>query len=104
MNLWNSVRQDFLQPEDGITPSLNSLSRKYGVDYRVIKKILANPAPPGYQLSKPRPLKKLAPHTDFIRQILDNDHAVRDKQRHLAQRTCERLCNDPAAPGGIVAN
>ena len=103
MELWNSVRQDYLQPEDGITPSLNFLSQKYGIDYRVIKKILANPAPPGYQLNKPRPLKKLAPHTDFIRQILDDDHAVRDKQRHIAQRIYERLCNERGYDGSARA-
>ena len=103
MELWNSVRQDYLHPEDGITPSLNSLSRKYGLDYRVIKKILANPAPPGYRISKPRPLKKLAPHTDFIRQILDSDHAVRDKQRHIAQRIYERLCNERGYDGSARA-
>jgi len=103
MELWNSVRQDYLHPEDGITPSLNSLSRKYGLDYRVIKKILANPTPSGYRLSKPRPLKKLASHTDFIRHILDSDHAVRDKQRHIAQRIYERLCNERGYDGSARA-
>jgi len=103
MDLWNSVRQDYLTPSDGITPSLNSLSRKYGVDYRVIKKILANPSPPGYRLSKPRRLKKLAQHVDFIRQILADDHAARDKQRHVAQRIYERLCAECGYTGSARA-
>jgi len=94
MDLWNFVRNDYFHPEDGKTPSFNSLGRKYGVDYRVINKILANPAPSGYQSSKPRALKKLVAHLEFIQQILAEDHATREKQRHIPQRIYERLVKE----------
>lgn len=94
MDHWNSVRNNYFHPEDGKTPSFISLGHKYDVAYRVIKKILANRAPPGYQSSKPRQLKKLATHLEFIQPILAEDPATREKQRHIPQRIYERLVKE----------
>lgn len=99
MTLWSDVRQAWFNPPDGIKPSLSELSRRFGPDYRVIKKMLNNPEPPGYCMKKPRSLKSLKPHHDFIQEILDADVNVRRKQRHTAARIYERLCKERGYEG-----
>lgn len=99
MDLWNAVRQAWFNPPDGIRPSLRALSRQFGPDYRVIKKILSLPEPPGYRMDAPRKFRKLEPHLDFIHQILKDDQQVRPKQRHSAQRIYERLCRERGFDG-----
>lgn len=56
-----------------------------------VTKAIANPIPPGYQLSRPRP----KPAVDPVRHITDawfeKDKRQRPKQRHMGQRIYERL-------------
>ena len=94
MSLWSDVRQSFYNPPDDIRPSLADLSRRFGPDYRIIKKMLANSEPPGYQMRQPRELRSLKPHYAFIQKILEDDAGIRRKQKHTAARIYERLCKE----------
>jgi transposase len=99
MDLWSAIRKAWFNPSENERPSYAELSRKFGPDPRTIKKILAKPEPPGYQITHPRKLRKLEPHLDFIKEILDANPKARKKQRHTAQRIYERLCEERGYTG-----
>ncbi len=87
MEWWAKIRLEVLREE---TPKREVLRRE-GIGWDTLKKILANPSPPGYQLSQPRPRPKVGPFIDQITQIIQSDKAYPQKQRHTAKRIYERL-------------
>jgi transposase len=80
-------------------PSLAELSRRFGPDYRVIKKMIQNPEPSGYQMQQPREPRSFKPHHEFIQQILKDDIGVSRKQKHTAAHIYERLCKERGYQG-----
>lgn len=87
MDWWTKIRLEVLREE---SPKREVLRRE-GIGWGTLKKILANPSPPGYQLSQPRPRPKVGPFLEEITQIIQSDKAYPQKQRHTAKRIYERL-------------
>ena len=65
--------------------------RDEGIGWETLKKILANPEPPGYRLKEPRIKPKIGAYLERIAQILEEDKALPKKQRHMAKRIYERI-------------
>jgi transposase len=82
--------------------SKRSIYRDHGIGWKTLKKILAHPVPPGYQLQEPRGKPKLGPVLPIIEQILDDDKDAPAKQRHTAKRIFERLRDEYGYVGGIT--
>ena len=55
--------------------------------------------PPGYRRRQPPKRPKLAPFTDIIDGILEEDRTVHRKQRHTAKRIFERLRDEHGCTG-----
>ena len=71
--------------------SRREASRQFGIDRKTVAKILLHSEPPGYRRRQPPKRPKLAPFTDIIDGILEEDRTVHRKQRHTAKRIFERL-------------
>ena len=71
MDWWTEIRLEVLREE---TPKREVLRRE-GIGWDTLKKILAHPSPPGYQLSQPRPRPKVGPFLEQITQIIKSDKA-----------------------------
>jgi transposase len=67
--------------------------------WRTLNKILTHSEPPGYQLTKPRERPKIGPFEDRIKQILEDDLKIHNKQRHTAKRIWERLRDENGYQG-----
>lgn len=80
--------------------SQRSAAKRFGLDRGTVAKMIASPAPPGYQRKIPVRRPKLADHEGFVDQILDDDETVPAKQRHTAQRIFERLRDERGFDGG----
>src|SRR5271157_3250893 len=87
MDEWTEIRRKVLV--EGA--SKRSIHRDYGIGHQALAKILANPEPPGYQMSEIRRKPVLGPHLATIEQILADDKEAPPKQRHTARRIFERL-------------
>ena len=79
----------FAPPLTGL--SRREASRQFGIDRKTVAKILLHSEPPGYRRRQPPKRPKLAPFTDIIDGILEEDRTVHRKQRHTAKRIFERL-------------
>lgn len=99
MQIWENVRSAYYNPSEGITPSYAELARRFNLDPRTVKKMTLLPAPPGYRMKQPRPLKGLATHLEFIEQMLVDDVGKHRKQRLTAARIYEILSADPEFSG-----
>lgn len=97
MECYELVRRAVLV--DGM--SRRSASREFGVDRRIVSKMLANPIPPGYRQVKPRPKPKMEGFVSPIEQILKEDETAPRKQRHTAKRVYERLRDEFGYTGGV---
>ena len=64
--------------------------------------MLSYAVPPGYRRAKPIRRPKLDPYTGVIDRILLSDEALPKKQRHRAQRICERLRDEHGYRGGYT--
>ena len=62
--------------------SRREASRQFGIDRKTVAKILLHSEPPGYRRRQPPKRPKLAPFTDIIDGILEEDRTVHRKQRH----------------------
>lgn len=82
--------------------SQREAARQFGVDRKVIKKMLEHPEPPGYRRSKPAPRAKLDGFTEIIDHILEGDKKVGKKQRHTSKLIFERLRDDYGFTGKIT--
>jgi transposase len=71
--------------------SQREVAREFGLARKTVRKMLAYPAPPGYQRQKPVLRPKLGPWQDAIDAILEEDKSRPRRQRHTAKRIFERL-------------
>lgn len=74
--------------------SQRQLARQLGHSRKTIKKALDLAVPPGYQLKNPRPKTVIEPYKAIIDQWLEQNKAVRRKQRMTAVRIYDRLCDE----------
>jgi len=65
--------------------------REFGLARKTVRKMLAYPAPLGYQRQKPVQRPKLGPWQAAIDAILEEDKSRPRKQRHTVKRIFERL-------------
>ena len=79
--------------------SRREASRQFGIDRKTVAKILLHSEPPGYRRRQPPKRSKLAPFTDIIDGILEEDRTVHRKQRHTAKRIFERLRDEHGFTG-----
>jgi transposase len=98
MEMWNEVRHRVLV--EGA--SKRSMRREYRIGSETLAKILANPEPPGYRLSAPRPRPKVGEFLAVIDEILVADRTAPAKQRHTSKRIFERLRDEHGYTGGIT--
>ena len=82
--------------------SERAAARQFGIDRKTVSKMLKHAVPPGYQRKEPPVSPKLGPFVGIIHQILQADREVLKKQRHTAQRMCERLRDEHGYPGGYT--
>ena len=81
--------------------SRREASRQFGIDRKTVAKILLHSEPPGYRRRQPPKRPKLAPFTDIIDGILEEDRTVHRKQRHTAKRIFERLRDEHGFTGKL---
>ena len=79
--------------------SRREASRQFGIDRKTVAKILLHSEPSGYRRRQPPKRPKLAPFTDIIDGILEEDRTVHRKQRHTAKRIFERLRDEHGFTG-----
>jgi len=96
VELYGRVRLAVLR--DGL--SQREAARRFGIDRGTVAKMLKHSVPPGYTRVMPVRRPKLAEHTGFIDQILDEDETAPRKQRHTARRIFERLRDERGYDGG----
>ncbi len=82
--------------------SRREAARRFDLDPRTVKKMLAFSVPPGYRRSKPPVRPKLDPFTGIIDRILEEDKRRPAKQQHTSKRIFERLRDEHGYPGGIT--
>jgi transposase len=87
MDGWTEIRRKVLV--EGA--SKRSIYRDYGIGHQALARILANPEPPGYQLSEVRRKPVIGPFLGVIDEILVADKEAPPKQRHTARRIHQRL-------------
>jgi transposase len=81
--------------------SRRAAAREYGVNRRTVDKIVANAAPPGYNISAGRRKPVLGEYLAKIEEILLNDEKLApDKQLHTGARIFERLRDEYGYKGG----
>ncbi len=98
MHKWIEIRRVVLNGEI----SKREACRKFAIGWRTLAKILEYDEPPGYQLKKPRPKRKLEPFLPILHEILEQDRKAPRKQRHTAQRILDRLVEKHEYDGGIT--
>ncbi len=97
MELYELVRRSVLV--DGM--SKRAAAREYGIHRRTVHKMVKNPVPEGYRLSRERARPKLADFLERIEEILREDAKAPTKQRHTAKRIYERLRDEHGYTGGV---
>ncbi|MDP6718066.1 MAG: IS21 family transposase [Pirellulaceae bacterium] len=98
MKKWIEIRRVVLSGEI----SKREACRKFAIGWRTLARILEHDEPPGYQLKKPRPKRKLEPLLPILHEILEQDRKAPRKQRHTAQRIFDRLVEKHKYDGGIT--
>jgi transposase len=97
--MWQDVRRRILVEGE----SKRSVKKLYGLHWSTLEKILAEPEPPGYRLTKPRRRRKLEAFEPVIEEILRRDREAPAKQRHTTQRIIRRLRDEHGYTGGDTA-
>ena len=82
---------------DGL--SQREAASRFGIARATVRKMLRHSAPPGYRRRQPPKRPKLAPFTDIIDRILEDDRTVHRKQHHTAKRIFERLRDEHGFTG-----
>ena len=82
---------------DGL--SQREAASRFGIARETVRKMLRHSEPPGYRRRQPPKRLKLAPFTDIIDRILEEDRPVHRKQHHTAKRIFERLCDEHGFTG-----
>ena len=67
---------------DGL--SQREAASRFGIARETVRKMLRHSEPPGYRRRQPPKRLKLAPFTDIIDRILEEDRTVHRKQHHSA--------------------
>jgi len=98
MEQWARVRRKVLV--DG--ESKRSVMSAEGLHWETLQKMLGHSQPPGYRREKPRG-RKIDPHVEWVRGVLEADREVPRKQRHSATRICDRLKAERGYEGGYTA-
>lgn len=96
MDEWTEIRRKVLVEK----ASKRSILREYGIGHQALERVLANPEPPGYQMTRTRQKPVLGPFLEVIDEILDADREAPVKQRHTAKRIFERLRDEYDYTGG----
>ena len=82
---------------DGL--SQREAASRFGIARETVRKMLRHSEPPGYRRRQPPKRPKLAPFTDIIARILEEDRPVHRKQHHTAKRIFERLRDEHGFTG-----
>ena len=82
---------------DGL--SQRGAASRFGIARETVRKMLRHSEPPGYRRRQPPKRPKLAPFTDIIDRILEEDRTVHRKQHHTAKRIFERLRDEHGFTG-----
>jgi transposase len=98
MHKWIEIRREVLNGEI----SKREACRKFAIGWRTLARILEHDEPPGYQLKRPRPKRKLEPFLPVVHEILEQDRKAPRKQRHTAQRIFDLLVEKHKYDGGIT--
>ncbi len=98
MEKWVEIRRRVLCKEI----SKRQACRDYNVPWRTLTRILEHVEPPGYQLKRARPKRKLERFLPIIHEILERDRQAPKKQRHTAQRIFDRLVAEHDYDGGYT--
>jgi transposase len=100
MRVWSEVRRRVLAGE----LSLRQAAAEYDLNFRTVRKIVAQPEPPPFRRPAARAKPVLGPFLPVIHQILDDDRCAPAKQRHTARRIYERLRDEHGYRGcsGVV--
>jgi transposase len=80
--------------------SKRAAAREYGVNRRVVDKMVGNAVPPGYQLSGPRKRPVLGAYMQQIEEILLKEKDAPLKQRHTGEHIFKRLRDEFGYTGG----
>jgi transposase len=78
------------------------VAREFGLARKTVRKMLAYPAPPGYQRHQPVRRPKLGPWQGAIDAMLEEDKSRPRRQRHTAKRIFERLREEHGYTGGYT--
>lgn len=98
MQLWNDVRQHVLAGGH----SAYSATRKFGVHWTTVKKILASSEPIPYKMAQPRKKPMIGEFLPIIEQMLLADRTAPRKQRHTSKRIYDRLKAEHNFQGGYT--
>ena len=82
---------------DGL--SQREAASRFGIARETVRKMLRHSEPPGYRRRQPPKRPKLAPFTDIIDRILEEDRTVHRKQHHTAKHIFERLRDEHGFTG-----
>ena len=82
--------------------STREASRVFGLDRKMVRKVLSFSVPPGYRRDKPPRRPKLGPFTGIIDRILEDDRTSHHKQRYTAKRIFDRLREEYGFTGGYT--
>ena len=85
---------------DGL--SQREAASRFGIARETVRKMLRHSEPPGYRRRQPPKRPKLAPFTDIIDRILEEDRPVHRKQHHTAKRIFDRLRAEHGFSGGYT--
>jgi transposase len=97
MQLWSEIRRRVNSGE----LSMRQAAAEYGINFRTVQKILAQPEPPPFNCPHPRSRPVLGPFLEVIHQIIDEDQHAPPKQRHTARRIHDRLRDEYGYTGCI---
>jgi len=92
---WTRVRRKILVEGQ----SKRSVMSSEGLHWETLQKMLSHSQPPGYRRVKKRG-RKIDPHVEWVRGVLEADREVPRKQRHSATRIFDRLRTEQGYEGG----
>lgn len=95
MEKWKEVRCRVLTGE----LSKRAACREYGINWRVLAKMLAHAEPPGYRRKVQREKPVVGQHLALIHEVLEHDKQEQVR-RHTAKRILDRLKAEREYTGG----
>lgn len=98
MDKWTKIRLEITSGR----MSIREAARKYGLNWRTIRKTLDHVEPPGYQQNVERPKRAIGPFIPIIHEILASDKTKHKKHRHTGKRIFDRLCDEHGYTGGLT--